>query len=257
MNHTSIVPMRLTILGLTAKGIKKPISKGNRLVIVHAGGEAGFVPNALLTFKAGTKSGDYHNNMNSENYERWLRTKLIPNLPPNSVVVVDNASYHNKQLDAAPTSNTKKADMQTWLQQKEIKFDESMLKPELYNLIKKYKEQFKKFNIDAILNETGHAVLRLPPYHPDLNQIEMAWSQIKGYVASKNVSWNLARITDLVNDKVNLMGATEWAKLCTKGMMILSQMTMRAQVTEATMMKWPPLAPTSRPHLDFTSPMTI
>ncbi|GBP09584.1 hypothetical protein EVAR_68069_1 [Eumeta japonica] len=62
------------------KGIKKPLSKGNRLVIVHAGGEAGFVPNALLTFKAGTKSDDYHDNMNSENYERWLRTKLIPNL---------------------------------------------------------------------------------------------------------------------------------------------------------------------------------
>lgn len=200
----------------SSKGIKKPLSKGSRLVIVHAGGEAGFVPNALLTFKAGTKSGDYHDNMNSENYERWLRTKLMPNLPPNSVVVVDNASYHNKQLDAAPSSNTKKADTQAWLRQKGIEFEESMLKPELYNIVKKYKDQFKKFNIDAILNEAGHSVLRLPPYHPDLNPIEMAWSQIKGYVASKNVSWNLARITDLVNEKVNLMGPTEWEKLCTK-----------------------------------------
>lgn len=198
------------------KGIKKPISKGNRLVIVHAGGEAGFVPNALLTFKAGTKSGDYHDNMNSENYERWLRTQLVPNLPPNSVVVVDNASYHNKQLDAAPTSNTKKADMQNWLRQKGVEFEESMLKPQLYNLIKKYKEQFKKFSIDAILNEAGHSTLRLPPYHPDLNPIEMAWSQIKGYVASKNVSWNLTQIIGLVNEKVNLIGATEWEKLCTK-----------------------------------------
>ncbi|GBP12807.1 hypothetical protein EVAR_6130_1 [Eumeta japonica] len=43
----------------------------------------------------------------------------------------------------------------------------------------------------------------------------MAWSQIKGYAAS-NVSWNLTRITDLVNEKINLMGATEWANLCTK-----------------------------------------
>ncbi|XP_060808779.1 uncharacterized protein LOC132903764 [Amyelois transitella] len=198
------------------KGIKKPLSKGSRLVIIHAGGEDGFVPNALLTFKAGTKSGDYHDNMNYENYERWLRTKLVPNLPPNSVVVVDNASYHNKQFDAAPTSSTKKAEMQSWLRQKGIEFEESMLKPELYNIVKKHKEQFKKFNIDAILNEAGHSVLRLPPYHPDLNPIEMAWSQIKGYVASKNVSWNLTQITDLVNEKVNLMGATEWGKLCTK-----------------------------------------
>lgn len=198
------------------KGIKKPISKGSRLVIVHAGGESGFVPNALLTFKAGIKSGDYHDNMNSDNYERWLRTKLMPNLPPNSVVVVDNASYHNKQVDAAPTANTKKADMQIWLRQKGIPFEESMLKPELYNIIKKNKDEYKKFNSDAILNEAGHSVLRLPPYHPDLNPIEMAWSQIKGYVASKNVSWNLTRINELINEKVNLMGATEWGKLCTK-----------------------------------------
>lgn len=33
-------------------GLKKPISKGNRLIIVHAGGEDGFIPNALLMFKA-------------------------------------------------------------------------------------------------------------------------------------------------------------------------------------------------------------
>ncbi|GBP64472.1 hypothetical protein EVAR_46236_1 [Eumeta japonica] len=62
------------------KGIKKPVSKGNRLVIAYAGGEAGFVPNALLTFKVDTKSDDYHDNMISENYDRWFRTKLIPNL---------------------------------------------------------------------------------------------------------------------------------------------------------------------------------
>lgn len=74
----------------TTKGLKKPISKGQRVVIVHAGCETGFIPNALLTFKAGSKSDDYHDNMNYENYEKWLRTQLMPNLPPNSVVVVDN-----------------------------------------------------------------------------------------------------------------------------------------------------------------------
>ena len=39
-------------------GLKKKISKGQRIVIVHAGSDAGFVPHALLMFKAGTKSGD-------------------------------------------------------------------------------------------------------------------------------------------------------------------------------------------------------
>lgn len=147
----------------STKGLKKPISKGSRLVIVHAGGETGFVPNALLTFKAGTKSGDYHDNMNFENYHKWLQTQLIPNLPLNAVVVVDNASYHNKQLDAAPTSHSRKADMQTWLTQKGISFQETMLKPELYSLIKRHKQQFKQLSIDKILSEKGHTALRLPP----------------------------------------------------------------------------------------------
>ncbi|GBP15413.1 hypothetical protein EVAR_80584_1 [Eumeta japonica] len=92
------------------KGLKQPILKGQHVLIVHAGSETGFVPNALLTFKAGYKTGDYHN-MTAKNFEKWLRTQLIPNLPPRSVVVVDNASYHNKQYDPAPTSNSRKAEM--------------------------------------------------------------------------------------------------------------------------------------------------
>lgn len=91
----------------STKGLKTPISKGQRVVIVHAGSEAGFVPNALLTFKAGGKSGDYHDNMNYENYEKWLKTQLIPNIPPNSVVMVDNASYDNKQYDLVPCTHLK------------------------------------------------------------------------------------------------------------------------------------------------------
>lgn len=35
-------------------GFKMPISKGKRLIMVHAGGENGLVPNALLTFPSGT-----------------------------------------------------------------------------------------------------------------------------------------------------------------------------------------------------------
>lgn len=200
----------------STKGLKTPISKGQRVVIVHAGSVAGFVPNALLTFKAGSKSGDYHDNMNYENYEKWLKNQLIPNIPPNSVVVVDNASYHNKQYDLAPTSNSRKADMQAWLSEKGIQFDEIMLKPQLYQLIKTHKEQYKTFSIDKILAEHNHIILRLPPYHPDLNPIEMAWAMIKQYVGSKNVKWNLNHAIELVKEKVNLMGAREWEILCNK-----------------------------------------
>lgn len=102
---------------------------------MHAGSEQGFVPNALLTYKANSVSGDYHSNMNAENYEKWLKERLVPNLPPNSVVVLDNASYHNVQNDRAPNSNSKKIEMQRWLTEKNIAINQDMYKIELYDLI--------------------------------------------------------------------------------------------------------------------------
>ncbi|KAI4455528.1 hypothetical protein MML48_9g00004442 [Holotrichia oblita] len=84
------------------------MSKSKRLIMVHAGGKAGFVPNALLTFTSGAKSGDYHQDMNHENFMKWVKKQLLPNLPPKNVLVVDNASYHNVQIEKNPTSNTKK-----------------------------------------------------------------------------------------------------------------------------------------------------
>ncbi|XP_047522690.1 uncharacterized protein LOC125061341 [Pieris napi] len=201
---------------LSSEGLKKTISKGQRDVIVHAGSEDGFVPNALLMFKSGTKSGDYHDDMNFINYKKWLETQLIPNLPPNAVVVVDNASYHNKEDENAPTSNTKKAEMQSWLAEKGIAFTSDMLKSELYDIIKKHKESHKIYSIDKILQEHNHRVLRLPPYHPDLNPIEMAWAAIKGHVSSKNVKWNITRVMELVKEKVDQMGPNEWKALCEK-----------------------------------------
>jgi transposase len=122
-------------------------------------------------FKSGTQSGDHHHEINFDNYEKWLKTKLIPNLPPNSVLLVDNAAYHNVQLNAAPTSSSRKSAMIDWLSDRGISFSDRMCKPELCSLIKLRKLQFKRFKIDALLVEHGHSVLCLPPYHPDLNRL--------------------------------------------------------------------------------------
>jgi hypothetical protein len=79
--------------------------------------------------------------MNAENYERWLKEKLIPNLPQNSVVVTDNASYHNVKLNRAPTSASRKSEMKEWLMQKNIPFEENSYKIQLYDIIKRYKKR--------------------------------------------------------------------------------------------------------------------
>lgn len=196
----------------TTKGVLTPISKGQYAIIVHAGNENGFIPGAQLIFKSGQKSGDYHESMNYNNYTKWLKENLIPNLPPRSVLVIDNASYHNKQLNPAPTGNSKKADMINWLVTHSIPFHDTMLKTELYELIKANKNPHKMYRIDALLAEYGHSILRLPPYHPDLNPIEMIWALIKNHVALKNTTFKLNDCIGLVNSKINEITTDEWAK---------------------------------------------
>ena len=60
-----------------------------------------------------------------------------------------------------------------WLTQKNMSFSSTMLKPELYSIVKQNKDQHKTYKFDFLLQQHGHTVLRLPPYHPDLNPIEL------------------------------------------------------------------------------------
>lgn len=158
--------------------------------VLHAGTEDGFLPNCELVFQSKTNDGrDYHSEMNGEIFRTWVNDQLLRALAPNSVVVMDNASYHSVQEpdSKAPTSATLKADMQQWLERKGVAFDKTLTKPKLYDIIKREKENIDKdYQIDNVLARNGHTVLRLPPYHCDMNPIELIWSNMKGYVAKKN-----------------------------------------------------------------------
>lgn len=196
------------------EGLHKPVSKGQMLVIVNAGGESGFVKNAYLRYKPIIKTGDYHDAMNYDNYKKWLQEKLIPNLPPNSVLVIDNAPYHNVQTEKCPIMSSRKAEMQQWLTARNIAFTNEMLKVELYNIIKLHKPRFKTYEIDKILADKGHSVLRLPPYHPDLNPIELVWASMKQYVAEKNVTFNFKFVESLCDEFFNSFSEEQWKTRC-------------------------------------------
>ncbi len=190
-------------------GIPSPLGKGQRLIIVHAGSSLGFVPNAKLSFVS-KKSSDYHDEMNSQHFEEWLVTKVFPNIPEGSTIVMDNASYHSVRAEKVPTSNTKKADKQDWLRQNNITFSEKMKKTELYELIKMCKPRTLKYKIDELAKEHGHDVIRLPPYHCDLNAIELIWSQVKGYVARHNKTFTIKDTQKLLDEALATVSAEDW-----------------------------------------------
>ena len=104
--------------------------------------------------------------MNGEIFKQWTRTQLLPALEPESVVVMDNVTYHSVQVPGTkpPTSNTMKREMQGWLKDKGVQFDEKLTKDKLYEIVKREKEHTsKRYEIDEMLAENGHSVLRLPP----------------------------------------------------------------------------------------------
>jgi transposase len=106
--------------------------KGERCYGVHDWGAKGrtnaigaLIGKALLTVML------ISSNVDTGVFTSWVEQDLLPKLPKNSVIVMDNATFH------------KGRDMQ------------------------------------IMIENSGHTLLYLPPYSPDLNPIEKKWAQAK------------------------------------------------------------------------------
>lgn len=197
-------------------GVKVDINSKNRLIVVHAGSSNGFIDGAELVYKASTTVGDYHGQMNFQNFEKWTLEKLIPSLPPNSVICMDNAPYHTKKVDPVPTKYATKTVMVDWLLQKGLAHDPTMRKAELYDIISKNAPKSATYRIDSLLKQEGHEVVRLPPYHCDLNAIEYVWSSVKRFIRENNVDGDLSleKLKVLLSQAFTKVTANEWASYC-------------------------------------------
>lgn len=93
-------------------GLKVPSGKGMRLIVLHAGWKGGWIPNAKLIFKSGCDSEDYHKSMNTQTFMKRFEDKLIPNLPDNSIIALDNENITTtgKKVFNESSTSTKKAD---------------------------------------------------------------------------------------------------------------------------------------------------
>ena len=195
-----------------------PSSKGERIIITHAGSsEVGFIPNADLIFRSKSNDNrDYHSEMNGPMFKKWLCEKLLPNLDRPSVLVMDNASYHNvvDPEDKIPTTATRKADIQEWLRKEGVDYPLNSLKPELLSIVKGLNKS-KTFSVDKLITEQGHKVLRLPPYHSHLNPIELVWGKVKGQVASENCTFKIQDVTNLAETAIGEINQEYWQK-CTE-----------------------------------------
>ncbi|KKL87179.1 hypothetical protein LCGC14_1937300 [marine sediment metagenome] len=165
--------------------VNKPSGKGPRLIIVHAITINGWVNGAKLVFQAKISTGDYHGQMNYENFSKWFSNQLLPNIPSDSIIIMDNAKYHNILADDTfPTPRSNKRELQAWLENNHSNLnlhdDPSMLKAELYEICKKIAPP-PEFKLDCMAEKHGHRILRTPQYHCELQPIESCWGIVKNF----------------------------------------------------------------------------
>jgi len=173
--------------------VQKPTGKGERLIIINAISSAGWVDGAKLVFQAKRKTGDYHGQMNAALFQKWFTEKLIPHIPESSLIIMDNASYHNTlSRYSPPTPTCAKEQIRQWLMENNIPCDQDCLKAELIDILKKIAPT-PLYEVDEIAKKHGHEIVRTPPYHPELQPIEMCWGVVKNHIA-RNCDFTLSNL---------------------------------------------------------------
>jgi len=186
---------------------QKPTGKGERLIIINAITNKGWIQGAKTVFKSTRKTGDYHGQMNEALFHKWFSEKLLPNIPSNSLIIMDNATYHNAIAEySAPTPACSKARILTWLEMNKIPCKEDCLKVELVEILRKLTPE-PTYEVDVMARKREHEVIRTPPYHPELQPIEICWGVLKNEVARHcdftmdNLILQLERAFDKVTDQ--------------------------------------------------------
>ena len=157
---------------------------------------------------------DYHDSMNAENYEKYFE-KICKLLKPNSLIIIDNASYHSRNSDDYPKSKWKKAQFEQWLKENKVNFPSDALRSELWVLCKTHRNEKNAKVVEKIAKKYGMEVLRLPPYHCELNAIELIWADEKNFVARENKEMTIEHVETLFRKRREEISA-ETYKNCIK-----------------------------------------
>ncbi|GFS59838.1 DDE_3 domain-containing protein [Trichonephila inaurata madagascariensis] len=87
---------------------------------------------------------------------------------------------------------------------------ELRIKIELLQKVNQIKHLYNGYRMEEIAEKFDHKILRLPSYHCELNQIERIWSQVKGYVAKENKTFELNEINELVTKGIDNVSTQNW-----------------------------------------------
>ena len=110
--------------------------------------------------------------MDSARFKNWFEENLLPNLEPETVIVMDNAPYHSRKKETIPNTKSLKDDIKNWLREKNIYYPEDSLKKELLEEVLKVKHLYVSYVVDEKPKTMGsqwdvykRQVMDNAPYH--------------------------------------------------------------------------------------------
>lgn len=74
--------------------------------------------------------------------------------------------------------------------------------------------KYSRYEVDHMAEEKGMIVCRLPPYHSELNPIELIWSQVKRHNAKHNVHFKASVMGKLIDDAFADVSEEQWKNYC-------------------------------------------
>ncbi|GJQ81828.1 hypothetical protein Trydic_g367 [Trypoxylus dichotomus] len=108
---------------------------------------------ASIIFASDSKAADYHSAMDSRKFEEWVTKQLIPSLPLNSLVIMDNTPYHSAVTNKIPNTLSRKHDIADWLTNHNISFSRDVTKLELLDTVKRNNPETNIIRIRSISAE--------------------------------------------------------------------------------------------------------
>ena len=93
--------------------------------------------------------------MDHRTFEEWFSSTLLPIIPSNSIIVMDNAPYHSRQKERLPTKSWTKAMLTEWLSRKGISYPERCLKCHLWSIVEKNRPRSPIYVVDDLASQAG------------------------------------------------------------------------------------------------------
>ncbi|KAL4121045.1 hypothetical protein QTP88_013630 [Uroleucon formosanum] len=185
-------------------GLKIPTAKNKFIIVAHIGSIEGFVEGGLLCFES------KKDEINGDAFNEWF-CGILPRLKDNCIIVMDNTSYHSVKKEPIPTMDWKKDNIIEWLVSKNCVIDRSMIMCELMKMVDEIKPLYDKYLIDEEALKTNKVVLRIPPYHNELNPLKLVYSIVKNHVKKNNIMYELTDLQKLINNEVQRVTPDMWA----------------------------------------------